>query len=79
LYATTTAQNAAWYADRHADGVVLRIDVPSNAAIRVDPEDGVGATVAEELALPHGLPGNLAITTPLPASAFALVPPKERP
>jgi hypothetical protein len=77
LYVTTTPDNAAWYAGRHADGVVLRVDVPADARLAVDPEDGMGATVDAELHLPHGLPGNLTIATPLPAHAFAPTEPKD--
>lgn len=79
LYATTTPDNAAWYADRHDQGVVLRIDLSDGTPLHLDPEDSSGATVAEELALPHGLPGNLTIATPLPASAFTSHPPQDAP
>ena len=57
LYLTSDAENARWYAQRHDDGVVLALRVRAGDLI-VDPEDGVGETVEEEMAGP--LPACLA-------------------
>lgn len=57
LYLTNDPENAGWYAERFDDGVVLEIEVAVEDLI-VDPEDGVGETVEEEMAGP--LPACLA-------------------
>lgn len=71
LYLTTTPENASWYAEEKEDGLVLEVTVP-RAALRIDPEDGTGATVEEELDLPFRLPGSLATAFPLAAERFGL-------
>jgi hypothetical protein len=69
LYVTTTKENAEWYANEKENGTVLKVVVPKQN-LEVDPEDGVGKTVYEEINNKHGLPGNLIVTKPLPPSAF---------
>lgn len=63
LYLTNDPENAGWYAERFDDGVVLEIEVAVEDLI-VDPEDGVGETVEEEMAGP--LPACLATRFPVP-------------
>lgn len=48
LYLTDEPENARWYAERHADGVVVSVRVPASALL-VDPEDGVHDTIVEEM------------------------------
>jgi len=76
LYLTNGFDNALWFAQQKGDTTVLAVEVPL-AALRVDPEDGICASVAEELDLVRhtGLPGNVVLTQPLGASGFCLCPP----
>lgn len=70
LYLTTGKEDALWFAEEKGCSTVIEIrDVPK-AFLRVDPEDGTGDTVDDELHLPHGLPGKVVLTRPLPASHF---------
>lgn len=71
LYVTNSSENARWYADEKAEGVVVEL-LLDPAALRVDPEDGIGDSVAEELEISarHGLPANLAISQSINAEAF---------
>jgi hypothetical protein len=41
----------------------------------VDPEDGCGDSLADELILPFGLPGKVVMTRALPANHFRLPEP----
>lgn len=69
LYLTTTAENAAWYAEQKGSDTVLEVTLELDDLV-VDPEDGTADTVDGELNLRHGLPGNLATCRTLPAAAF---------
>lgn len=64
LYLTSDPENAAWYAERFDNGVVLAFEVAVEDLI-VDPEDGVFDTVAEEIA--GELPALLVTTAPVSA------------
>lgn len=64
LYLTDDEENARWFAEQHGDGVVLEMSVRACDLI-VDPEDGVGNTVVEEMLLET--PACLATSKPIPA------------
>ena len=61
LYLTNVPENAMWFAEQMGCSTILVIDVPVQNLI-VDPDDGVGVTVDEELAMSkrHGTPAYLA-------------------
>lgn len=70
LYLTTTADNAQWYATEKMVGVVLKVEV-DRSQLRVDPEDGVGGTIEEEMNCPNGFPGNLVCVSALSPESFS--------
>lgn len=80
LYLTTEPENALWFADQRGGGVVLEVVVPLSSLV-VDPEDGIGDTVEEELEIArrHGLPANLASKAEIEARRFSLMPPTAAP
>lgn len=71
LYVTNVVENALWFAqEKGCDTVVKLTNVPL-AALQVDPEDGTGETVQDELNNAHGLPAYLVLTQPLSAEHFS--------
>ncbi|WP_375264100.1 hypothetical protein [Palleronia sp.] len=76
LYLTDQPMNALWFAEQKQDPVVLEVRMP-RGALCLDPEDGVGETVEEEIAISerHGLPTNLATGCALTPDCFRLVEP----
>lgn len=74
LYLTNFPENAGWYADRTDDPVVLRVVVHKNQLV-VDPEDGIGNSVDEELAMSarSKMPVLLAARTAIPAESFTMI------
>ena len=72
LYLSTEYDDALWFSEQKGCSTVVELrDVPLEF-LAVDPEDGVGETVAEEITSPHGLPGKLVLTEPLPADHFSI-------
>jgi len=72
LYVTTFSENAEWFAnERGCDTVLLLKKVPVSV-LAVDPEDGIGKNVQDELDQTKelGLPAFLVVTRPLPARHF---------
>ncbi len=72
LYVSSDPQDARWFAEqRGCDTVVEVRDVPPDA-LGVDPEDGLGKTVEDEIeqARRVNLPAKLTIRRPIPASHF---------
>lgn len=61
LYLTTSEEDARWFSNEIGEDTVLRIMVRASALI-VDPEDGTGGDVAEEMIRSQelGLPAKLA-------------------
>ncbi|WP_411839865.1 hypothetical protein [Paracoccus sp. ME4] len=78
LYLTTLPEDAAWFAARKEDGMVLELQVPRHL-LRVDPEDRAGDTVEEEFAISArtGLPAKFTIAHPIGPEAFAVHLPYE--
>jgi hypothetical protein len=72
LYVTNVYDNALWYANQKGDTTVLDVIVPLDY-LEVDPEDGIGESVEDELLRTKklGFPANLIITKPLASSAFS--------
>lgn len=66
LYVTTHPEDARWFADQKDLGTVLELLI-ERSSLRVDPEDGVGETVAEELeaSARFGVPAKLAVHRPI--------------
>ncbi|MCW3783598.1 hypothetical protein [Defluviimonas salinarum] len=64
LHLTTDPEDALRHAGEKGERTVLRIMVEPSEII-VDPEGGVGASLAEELSLPQGIPGSFALTRPI--------------
>lgn len=75
LYLTSVEENALWFAEQKGEGVVLAIEDVREEELLVDPEDGVGESVAEELATSkrNGLPANFVLKQVVEASRFKLV------
>ena len=73
LYLTNGRENALWFAQEKGEDCVLEVTGVPLSFLNVDPEDGFGDTVEEELTSEHGLPGNVVLTKPLPASHFRIV------
>ena len=74
LYLTSGIEDAEWFANEKGCTTVLAVTVPVDYLI-VDPEDGVGDTVEDELNSPHGLPGKVALTRAVGPEAFKVVRP----
>lgn len=72
LYLTTHPDDALWFANEKGSDTVLELkDIPYSM-LKVDPEDGIGETIEEEIGSPHGLPGKLVLTQTVEASFFEL-------
>ena len=72
LYLSSGAEDALWFAEEKGCSTVLVVrDVPAEYLI-VDPEDGIGDTVEDELNSPHGLPGKVALTRALGPEHFSV-------
>ena len=74
LYLSTGIEDAEWFANEKGCSTVVKVsDVPLSLLI-VDPEDGIGDTLEDELASPHtsGLPGKVALTQALGAHHFTI-------
>lgn len=74
LYLTTHYEDALWFAEQKGCDTVVRLDDVPIDILAVDPEDGIGDTVLEEVSSPHGLPGKLVLTRPLASSHFTVCP-----
>jgi hypothetical protein len=76
LYLTNIPENALWFAEEGGGDVVLEIKIDT-AALIVDPEDGIGETVEQEIEITerNGLPALLAAKHAIPADAFTRLDP----
>lgn len=74
LYCTTVPKDALWFAEQKGCDTVLELQAVPLAWCCVDPEDGIGETVAEELEIAkrNGMPAKLAVKHPVPAATFRL-------
>jgi len=73
LYVTTEPENAFWFAQEKGCDVVLEISDVSIEALIVDPEDGYGESVEEELKFSKetGVPAYLAVNDKLDKRQFS--------
>lgn len=74
LYLTNYEENALWFAEQSGGDIVLSVEVPEDFLI-VDPEDGIGNDVLDEIKKSENkrFPANLALTKPLGPECFSLV------
>lgn len=74
LYLTNEPLDALWFAQEKGESSILEVTVPINYLI-VDPEDGVGESVDEELKISHRLktPAKLALFKELRYTNFQLI------
>lgn len=73
LYLTTDIEDAEWFADEKENGVVIKVENIPLSYLKVDPEDGVGDTIDDEINSQHGLPGKLVLYKPLHSNHFSFV------
>lgn len=66
LYLSTDPEDARWFSNQAGEDIVLQVEVDLDVLI-VDPEDGIGETVQEEVS--GQLPGKLGTRKVLPAAA----------
>ena len=71
LYLTTEPEDALWFAEEKGCDSIVQVHAPLDALL-VDPEDGTGKTVEEEIHNSLGLPGKVVLTKPLPAQNFRI-------
>lgn len=69
LYLTNEIENARWFSEQKGENVVLEVTVPKSSLL-IDPEDGHGDTLDDELNNKFGLPGYVVCFKPLAASSF---------
>lgn len=74
LYLTTGPEDAMWFAEEKGCDVVLEVRNVGIEFLAVDPEDGVSATVEEELALQETihLPGRVVLISRLSSDHFRI-------
>lgn len=75
LYVTTEYDNALWFAEQKGGQIcVLEIEVDVDL-LQVDPEDGIGETVEEEISLilKNKFPANLVISKSIDCSKIKKV------
>lgn len=73
LYLTTEPDDALWFAQEKGCDTVLKVSNVPLSILRVDPEDGVGDTVYDELNSSRGLPGKVVAFRPLGKEHFSVV------
>jgi hypothetical protein len=73
LYLTTEPLDALWFAEEKGESTILQIITPIEYLI-VDPENGVGETIDEELKISKRIkfPAKFALYKELESSAFTL-------
>lgn len=72
LYLSSLYEDALWFSQQKGCDTVLEVGEVPDSFLAVDPEDGIGETVEEELSNPLGLPGKVVLTRSLPSSHFQL-------
>jgi len=75
LHCTTGRDDALWFAEEKGESTLVEVRDVAFAALIVDPDDGIGETVLDELAIAErtGFPAKLALKQPLRAGYFRLV------
>lgn len=72
LYLTTDPEDALWFAQEKGCDTVVKVSGVPLSYLKVDPEDGVGDTVEDELNSKMGLPGKVVLYRPLESNHFSL-------
>lgn len=72
LYLSTGFEDALWFAQEKGCDSVLEVGNVPLDHLQVDPEDGTGDTLDQELNLSHGLPGKVVLIRPLGPEHFRL-------
>jgi len=72
LYLTTDPDDALWFAQEKGCDTVLKVSNVPISILKVDPEDGVGDNVYDELNSKRGLPGKVVATSPLSKDHFSV-------
>jgi hypothetical protein len=75
LYVSTVEEDALWFASEKGCSAVVMIQSVPLDSLAVDPEDGIGQTIEQELAYAKkiGFPAKLVITKPVSADHFTRV------
>ena len=73
LYLTTEPDDALWFAQEKGCNTVLKVSNVPMSILKVDPEDGVGDTVYDELNSSSGAPGKVVAIRPLGKEHFSLL------
>lgn len=75
LYLTTDSEDAKWFANEKGENTIVKVKHIPLTDLIVDPEDGTGNSVAEELESSRrlGLPAKLALTKPLTKDHFEIL------
>lgn len=72
LYLTTMRDDALWFAEQKGCNTVVELKNVPIEFLKVDPEDGFGDSIEDELFNSMGLPGKVVLTRSLPASNFSI-------
>lgn len=72
LYLTTELDDALWFAQEKGCDTVLKVSNVPMSILKVDPEDGVGDTVYDELNSSTGAPGKVVAVRPLGKEHFSI-------
>lgn len=70
LYLSTDPEDARWFAQERGCDTVIEVHGVPLDCLKVDPEDGTGDTLEDELNLSHGLPSKVVLVRALSASHF---------
>ncbi|MCE6957732.1 hypothetical protein LAZ40_01485 [Cereibacter sphaeroides] len=72
LYLTNDPLNALWFSEEKGARCVLAVTGLAPGDLKVDPEDGIGETVTDEVS--GDLPGSVVLWRPVCPQAFSLHP-----
>ncbi len=72
LYLSTQPEDAEWFANEKGCDTVIEVRNVPMSSLAVDPEDGTGETLEEELSNKLGLPGKVVVTKSLDKSHFRI-------
>ena len=71
FYLTNVKENALWFAEQNGGDVVLELKDFPISNLRVDPHDGVGETLEEEINNKFGLPAYLVTNKSIDKNQFS--------
>ena len=73
LYLTSGEEDALWFAEEKGCSTVLKVSNVPLEYLEVDPEDGIGDTVEQELNNKFRLPGKVVLVKPLGPEHFSII------